>query len=220
MKNGQKIGDISNSTVIGTNVALSADESHPSTPRRWLVVLSVTNLILSASVMTALCLLYPRSSTTVDYLGIIVGILAALLTVLIAFNLYSLIDFRQHLRTLRDLSGDVQRLKDSYLSLSAQNEVDKSQLLFERRFFSCDNDLKFLSVSYAVNAVCKYAEHGDFYSCHRVIDSLNSHSDYVKKATPETIAQLKLVVRSIPEPHRIDNYSTLVSLVDGLNPTT
>ena len=55
-------------------------------------ILSILAIILS---ILAICFYLPRTELSFDYLGFITGILGVLVTVLIGWNIYAVIDFRQ-----------------------------------------------------------------------------------------------------------------------------
>lgn len=48
-----------------------------------------------------ICLALPRTEMSIDYLGLITGILGVLVTVLIGWNIYMIIDFRQERENLK-----------------------------------------------------------------------------------------------------------------------
>ena len=59
--------------------------------------LSILAIILS---ILAICFSLPRTELSFDYLGFITGILGVLVTVLIGWNIYAVIDFRQEKQRL------------------------------------------------------------------------------------------------------------------------
>lgn len=59
--------------------------------------LSILAIILS---ILAICFSLPRIELSFDYLGLITGILGVLVTVLIGWNIYAVIDFRQERQDL------------------------------------------------------------------------------------------------------------------------
>lgn len=60
-------------------------------------ILSILSIILSILVI---CFSLPRTELSFDYLGLITGILGVLVTVLIGWNIYAVIDFRQEKQRL------------------------------------------------------------------------------------------------------------------------
>lgn len=62
------------------------------------LILSSIAIVLS---IITICLTLPRREVSLDYLGLITGILGILVTVLIGWNIYMIIDFRQEKENLK-----------------------------------------------------------------------------------------------------------------------
>ena len=62
--------------------------------------LSMFALIVSIINVFVVCIYNPRAEVEFDYQGIIVGSLSILVTVLIGWNIYSVIDFKKHVESL------------------------------------------------------------------------------------------------------------------------
>lgn len=62
------------------------------------LILSSIAIVLS---IITICLTMPRREMPIDYLGLITGILGILVTVLIGWNIYMIIDFRQEKENLK-----------------------------------------------------------------------------------------------------------------------
>lgn len=65
--------------------------------------LILSSIAIVISVIT-ICLTMPRTDMSIDYLGLITGILGVLVTVLIGWNIYMIIDFRQEMENLKQYS--------------------------------------------------------------------------------------------------------------------
>lgn len=61
------------------------------------IILSIMATILS---IIAICVSLPTTEISFDYLGCLIGILGVLVTVLIGWNIYAVIDFRQEKQRL------------------------------------------------------------------------------------------------------------------------
>lgn len=86
----------------------------------WLIILSIISI-------AALCRTFYRSiELGIDYFGIIVGILAALCTVLIGWQIYNIIDFR---RARQELEARENRLIDEFSKRleDVQNKLDEDR---------------------------------------------------------------------------------------------
>ncbi len=62
--------------------------------------LILSSIAIGISIIT-ICLALPRTEVSIDYLGLITGILGVLVTVLIGWNIYMIIDFRQEKENLK-----------------------------------------------------------------------------------------------------------------------
>ena len=62
--------------------------------------LILSSIAIVISIIT-ICLTMPRRKMPIDYLGLITGILGILVTVLIGWNIYMIIDFRQEKENLK-----------------------------------------------------------------------------------------------------------------------
>lgn len=62
--------------------------------------LILSSIAIVISIIT-MCLTMPRREMSIDYLGLITGILGILVTVLIGWNIYMIIDFRQEKENLK-----------------------------------------------------------------------------------------------------------------------
>lgn len=92
-------------------------------------VLSIVAIILS---LIAICLALPRTEMSFDYLGLITGILGVLVSVLIGWNIYAVIDFRQEKQRLiqyfNEQKNDI-HLVGSDLRTTFLNQVNNSALM-------------------------------------------------------------------------------------------
>lgn len=62
--------------------------------------LILSSIAIVISVIT-ICLTMPRTDMSIDYLGLITGILGVLVTVLKGWNIYMIIEFRQEMENLK-----------------------------------------------------------------------------------------------------------------------
>lgn len=91
--------------------------------------LSMLAIIFS---ILAICFSLPRTELSFDYLGLITGILGVLVTVLIGWNIYALIDFRQEKQRLVqyfDEQKSVIHLLGSDLRSTFMNQLSNNSLL-------------------------------------------------------------------------------------------
>ena len=92
-------------------------------------ILSILAIILS---ILAICFSLPRTELSFDYLGLIIGILGVLVTVLIGWNIYAVIDFRQEKQRLiqyfNEQKSDI-HLLGSDLRTTFLNQLSNNSLL-------------------------------------------------------------------------------------------
>lgn len=136
MKNYQNVGNINGSFVQGVNFANDGGNNRESVREKCFskaqIVLLSFNLFFAVANIVVLCILFPRSQDLcVDYMGIIVGILAILVTVLVGWNVYSLIDLKRNsekyeksIQTLTGLISEVRYIQNNNSLFSEQYFFD------------------------------------------------------------------------------------------------
>lgn len=71
------------------------------------LILSAISIMVSVA---ALCRTYPHTSELgMDYQGIIVGVLALLITVLIGWQIYTTINIKEELKDIKDLRKEINK---------------------------------------------------------------------------------------------------------------
>lgn len=91
------------------------------------LILSSIAIVLS---IITICLTLPRREVSLDYLGLITGILGILVTVLIGWNIYMIIDFRQ----------EKENLKQYFEEQKNNHGKTKSARIQKRNVFSTDKN--------------------------------------------------------------------------------
>lgn len=93
------------------------------------VIISSIASILS---IVAICMSCPRTDITLDYLGLVVGILGVLVTVLVGWNIYMIIDFKQEKGRLQqyfdEQKKEVRSVGDDVVA-TFRNQIFQSALL-------------------------------------------------------------------------------------------
>lgn len=112
----------------------------PENPSRikWLIsivcIASILSLILS---VTAVCRSYCRSENLgIDYLGIIVGVLAILVTCLVAWNIYTIIDMKSEVKKMQDK-------QKSFVDAMEEKEKDITKNVFNTQARIYDTAVSF-----------------------------------------------------------------------------
>lgn len=92
-------------------------------------IFSSIAIILS---IVAICLSLPRTDVSFDYLGLLTGILGVLVTVLLGWNIYMIIDFRQERQELQQYFEEQKESVHSVgsdLRITFMNQLSQTSLL-------------------------------------------------------------------------------------------
>lgn len=128
----QKIGNVNNSFISGTNVIVE----QPINPNKrknkadnikWFMGITiVVNLILTSISLMVLVQIAPRN-LEFDYIGAIVGILGVLVTILIGLQIYNALNIKTEMRETQE--------KSNLLLMTAQLQNQKALLSFYATMF-------------------------------------------------------------------------------------
>lgn len=180
----------------------------------WLIILSIISI-------ASLCRTFYRNiDLTVDYIGIIVGILAILCTVLIGWQIYTLIDFndreeknQKSIATLRDI-----------LKGFIENGNQGDYLLYDNLSELCENiisnntdNLFFERLHYKINAINYSSRIEQFDICEQGIDVLKLFiRRYDITLTNEQQERLLRIACLIPNQNRIKNFTDLINVITSI----
>lgn len=92
-------------------------------------ILSFIAIVLS---IVAICVSCPRSDMSFDYLGLITGVLGVLVTVLVGWNIYMIIDFKQEKEKLQQYFDEQKKEVRSVCNdviVTFKNQISQSALL-------------------------------------------------------------------------------------------
>ena len=179
------------------------------------IVISFTFSIIS------LCSSLPRNSG-MDYIGVIVGILSLLVTILIGWNIYTVIDFN---KKKDELSKNEAVLSELILRVNNNTTADSAALEFYFAYLYAylltNNEplgLGFWYINHTLNAILKYSEIAKYKECNALIEMLLStitepSKVKINKERKEGLLKLVLGVHGIGN---IDKYSNILSLVSNL----
>lgn len=93
------------------------------------MVLSLVAMLLS---VFAICVAVPRTEVSFDYLGLLIGVLGLLVTILIGWNIYAIIDFRQEKQRLVQYFDEQKKdihLIGSDLRTTFMNQLNNNSLM-------------------------------------------------------------------------------------------
>lgn len=176
------------------------------------------SLILS---IISLCNSHPCTSG-LDYIGVIVGILSLLVTILIGWNIYTVIDFN---KKKEELSKNEAVLSDLILRVNNNTTADSAALEFNFAYLYAylltNNEplgLGFWYINHTLNAILKYSEIAKYKECNALVEMLLSTITEppkikVNKKRKEDLLKLVLSIHGISN---IDKYSNVLSFVSNL----
>ena len=176
------------------------------------------SLILS---IISLCSSLPRAGE-LDYIGVIVGILSLLVTILIGWNIYAVIDFN---KKKEELSKNEAVLSELILRVNNSTTADSAALEFNFAYLYAylltHNEplgLGFWYINHTLNAISKYSEIAKYEVCNALVEMLLStiiEPSKIKVNKERTGCLLKLAL-GIHGIDNIDKYSDVLSLVSNL----
>lgn len=105
------------------------DENDISMKTAFPFILSFIAIVLS---IVAICVSCPRSDMSFDYLGLITGVLGVLVTVLVGWNIYMIIDFKQEKEKLQQYFDEQKKEVRSVgndVIVTFKNQISQSALL-------------------------------------------------------------------------------------------
>lgn len=92
------------------------------------LILSAISIMVSVA---ALCRTYPHTSELgMDYQGIIVGVLALLITVLIGWQIYTTINIKEELKDIKDLRKEINKQERDIYIRSTNNLFEFQSAMF------------------------------------------------------------------------------------------
>ena len=171
--------------------------------------------------IVSLCKSLPRTSG-LDYIGVIVAILTLLVTILIGWNIYTVIDFN---KKKEELSKNEAVLSDLILRVNNNTTADSAALEFYFAYLYAylltHNEpfgLGFWYINHTLNAILKYSEIAKYKECNALVEMLLSTIKEppkikVNKKRKEDLLKLVLGIHGIGN---IDKYSDVLSLVSNL----
>ncbi|WP_456098516.1 hypothetical protein [Prevotella histicola] len=180
-------------------------------------------IVLASLIMSifSLCNSLPRTDG-LDYIGVIVGILSLLVTILIGWNIYTVIDFN---KKKEELSKNEAVLSDLILRVNNNTTADSAALEFYFAYLYAylltNNEpfgLGFWYINHTLNAILKYSEIAKYKECNALVEMLLStitepQKIKVNKKRKDDLLKLVLGIHGISN---IDKYSNVLSFVSNL----
>lgn len=218
--NNQTVGDINNANVANVNnntqkaSKQSKQKGFDKAKRfeqncHWWIW--VTNILLLGVNVFILCRFAPASDELdFDYYGVIVGVLSILVTALLGFNIYSVIDLKAIQHDNEKLVGRINLVERRYNSGLEQVETTLATLFFYERRNSNNAFLAYQSIYHWLRAIAMASEKENFNSCAGYVASLLVCTKELPVLSKNNKDLLRHAYNQIPNKEKIQN----INIVD------
>ena len=193
------------------------------------IILGIINFAL---LIPLLCMHFPRiidSNLGFDYMGIIVGILSLLVTILVGWNIFNTLEFKKELeqikqqleekeKTLRKLKKEIDDNFEEYSCKGYETfaeigiefaKISISSLLPDTKKAAFSN-----TIGNIVTAICFYAQAEKYNDADEGIETLVLiPKEEYNKLSAEKKNQIMDKINTIPNPNKLKNYMQLSAYV-------
>ncbi len=176
-------------------------------------ILSVISIILS---MIAICRAYPHTyDLGMDYQGVIVGILSLLVTVLVGWNIYTIIDFNKSRDKLKELESTISNSSNESLATSAFDVFMIYHYLLLKRDSS---GLEYRFISTGLYCIKHLSIIGDIEMCNKVANIITDNISSTKGITihKELKEELLSTIVEVQKQKSIEGFQKVVELVASI----
>lgn len=155
-----------------------------------------------------------------DYNGVIVGILSLLVTVLIGWNVYSLIDLKAHSEQSGRLKSELKKLKKE--SNEGVADIEKNlALIIQNGSIAQENSLAtYESLRHWIRYITIEAKIGNYNSCYKAIEEIKRLYSRNDTIHPYDKAVLNSLIENIINKKNIRNLKILSMIVNNLDELT
>lgn len=193
------------------------------------IILGIINFVL---LIPLLCMHFPRiidSNLGFDYMGIIVGVLSLLVTVLVGWNIFNTLEFKKELEQIKKNSEEkemmLNKLKkeidDNFEEYSCKGYETFAEIGIEFAKISIsillpDNKKAAISntIRNIVTAICFYAQAEKYNDADEAIETLVLiPKEEYNKLSPEKKNEIMDKINTIPNPNKLKNYMQLSAYV-------
>lgn len=104
---------------------MNEDQSEIHNGIAWAIIFALVAIIMGVIALATVC---PRTDLSIDYMGVIVGILSLLVTALIGWQIFNLIKIDKLNATLMSAKEEIEKAKDE-MSAEVRNESAESAMI-------------------------------------------------------------------------------------------
>ena len=218
--NNQVVGNIISSHLNNVNTNMqnnSPKEEHVKRFRVIHTIIILVDLITLTVSIIILCRILPRTETLqFDYIGVIIAILSILVTVLIGWNVYSIIDLRKYSEKYKTDTQTLANLlyTENYGRVNYQMQTEQS--LFDiYHYLVLKQSPLGLEYNFLLHGLCtlQSASQNEHYElCNELVKALNEIFVDTSKIKMNSVAKNGLlnIYSSIPNKDKIENINSII----------
>ena len=180
------------------------------------IIISLIGIVISASAA------FPFDINT-NKGSFVLGVLTALVTILIGWNIFSLIDFNKKKEDLDKQNAIIAKtlleMRDRQFRLEGATENSMADLYYHLMGLKHPYPKEFLYINHCVCAIMKFSQTGDYHICNALTNTLlqiiiKPEDIYVPL---ERKKEMLTFIHNIKSHDKIDKYTELVSLIIHLS---
>jgi len=185
--------------------------------KEYSIWISIVSLLLS---VIAVCVAVWRSpELDFDYQGVLVGVLSLLVTVLIGWQIYSIVDFNRKIADIERKSDILQKISDNSERINLINKSETEQCIsliyYHLLGFSKHIPLEYEYISHAIESIIYASMLKNYNLCNITVDVILSS---IKE--PETIVigcdykkRLLVSMNNIKSTEKINRFEELLDFI-------
>lgn len=179
------------------------------------LILSAISIMVSVA---ALCRTYPHTSDLgMDYQGVIVGMLALLVTILIGWQIYTAINVKEELKDIKDLRREINKQERDIYIRSTNNLFEFQSAMFmmyDNKKEKSNSDI-FQSYLHGISSIYHLCSLGKQNECTSIVNILIARKSILmsEKFQKEQIDSLMDILLSAMDISKVENAVLLVNLL-------
>lgn len=182
---------------------------------------TITLLLSAISIMVsvaALCRTYPHTSDLgMDYQGVIVGMLALLVTILIGWQIYTAINVKEELKDIKDLRREINKQERDIYIRSTNNLFEFQSAMFmmyDNKKEKSNSDI-FQLYLHGISSIYHLCSLGKQNECTSIVNILIARKSILmsEKFQKEQIDSLMDILLSAMDISKVENAVLLVNLL-------
>ena len=176
------------------------------------LILSAISIMVSVA---ALCRTYPHTSDLgMDYQGVIVGMLALLVTILIGWQIYTAINVKEELKDIKDLRREINKQERDIYIRSTNNLFSAMFMMYDNKKEKSNSDI-FQLYLHGISSIYHLCSLGKQNECTSIVNILIARKSILmsEKFQKEQIDSLMDILLSAMDISKVENAVLLVNLL-------